>query len=84
VCRVDVACDAPFSANFTVERGGRVIATFRSDAQGHFEVRLPGGTYSVIPAADAPLFSPRAQAKEVSVGPSGTTTVVLYFDTGIR
>jgi hypothetical protein len=27
---------------------------------------------------------PRAQAKEVEVGSSGLTTVLLQFDTGIR
>jgi len=84
VCRIDIPCDAPFGASFTVERGARVIAAFRSDSQGHFEVPLPSGAYVIVPGPDAPIMSPRAQAKEVSVGPRGTTTVVLHFDTGIR
>ena len=84
VCRIDVPCEAPFSATFTAERGNRVIATFRSNSQGRFEVRLAPGGYAIVPGQDAPLIAPRAQAKEVSVAPSGTTTVVLTFDTGIR
>ena len=84
VCRVDVPCDAPFSASFTVEQRDRVVATFLSDSNGHFEVRLAPGSYLVIPSATAPIISPRAQAKEVIVGSNGPTTVVLHFDTGIR
>jgi hypothetical protein len=40
--------------------------------------------YMVVPNADAPLLSPKTQAKEVVVGSSGPTTVLLHFDTGIR
>jgi hypothetical protein len=84
VCQVGVQCDAPFSASFTVQQGDRVVATFRSDSQGHFEVRLAGGVYVVVPGPDAPIMLPGAQAKEVVVGSSGLTTVLLQFDTGIR
>ncbi len=84
VCRVDVPCDAPFSASFTAERGDRVVASFRSDSDGHFEVVLPPGTYVVVPGPDAPIISPRGQAKDVAIASSGKTTVVLHFDTGIR
>jgi hypothetical protein len=85
VCEVDVPCgDAPFSASFTVQQGTRVVASFRSDTQGHFESRLPPGTYLVVPGPDAPIISPRTQTKEVQVGSTGLTTVLLQFDTGIR
>ena len=85
VCVVDPGCsDAPFSASFTVQQGTRVVASFRSDTQGHFESRLPPGTYVVIPGLDAPIISPRTQTKEVQVGSTGLTTVLLQFDTGIR
>jgi len=84
VCQVDVPCDAPFSADFTVQQAHRVVATFHSDSQGHFEVRLASGLYVVVPSPDAPIISPSAQAKEVSVGSNGLTTVLLHFDTGIR
>ena len=84
VCRVDVPCEAPFSASFTAERGDRVVASFRSDSEGHFEVLLAPGMYVVVPGPDAPIISPRAQAKDVVVGSNGKTTVLLHFDTGIR
>jgi len=84
VCRVDVPCDTPFSATFTVEQRDRVVATFLSDSKGHFEVRLAPGSYLVIPAATAPVIFPSSQGKEVTVGSNGPTTVVLHFDTGIR
>ena len=84
VCQVDVRCDAPFSASFTVQQGDRVVAAFRSDSQGHFEVPLARGMYVVVPGPDAPIISAKAQAKDVVVGAKGLTTVLLHFDTGIR
>jgi hypothetical protein len=84
VCQLDVPCDAPFSASFSVRQGARLVATFQSDSQGRFEVRLAPGTYVVVPGPDAPIISPTAQTKEVVVGANGLTTVVLHFDTGIR
>jgi hypothetical protein len=85
VCRVDVPCDAPFSAGFTVQRAGRQVAQFQSDSAGQFTVYLQPGAYSVVPNADAPLISPSSQAKAVTVGDTGPLTVVrLAFDTGIR
>jgi hypothetical protein len=84
VCQIEVPCDAPFSASFTVQQGGRLIASFRSDSAGHFDVRLARGTYVIVPGADAPIISPKTQTKEVVVGVLGVTTVLLHFDTGIR
>ena len=84
VCQVDVPCDAPFSASFTVEQSGRVVATFHSDTDGRFTVALAPGDYAVVPGADAPILSPQSQSKAVQVRPSGFTAVQLEFDTGIR
>lgn len=85
VCRIDVPCDAPFSAGFTVQRGGRRVADFRSDASGQFMVFLAPGPYTVVPDSDAGIISPSSQAKSVTVADTGTLTVVrLTFDTGIR
>ena len=85
VCRVDVPCDAPFSAGFTVQRAGRQVARFQSDSAGQFTVFLDPGPYTVVPNADAPVISPAAQGKSVTVEDSGRLTVVsLTFDTGIR
>jgi hypothetical protein len=84
VCDVNTACTAPFSAGFTVDRNGVVVAQFRSDNNGHFTVSLSPGAYQVTPDADAPLLAPATQAKTVTVVDSGLTTVNLQFDTGIR
>ena len=61
-----------------------MVATFRSDSEGRFEVPLAPGLYVVVPGPDAPIISPRAQSKSVAVGSNGKTTVLLHFDTGIR
>ncbi len=85
VCRVDVPCDAPFSASFMVEQDGRRIAQFQSDAAGQFTVYLKPGAYMVVPAADAPIIGASLQRKSVTVADDGMLTVVrLTFDTGIR
>jgi len=85
VCRVDVPCDAPFSASFIVQRSGRTVAQFQSDMSGQFTVFLPPGVYTVIPNSDTPIIAPSSQAKQVTVENTGTlTTVRLTFDTGIR
>jgi len=84
VCTVNVPCQAPFSAGFTVDRSGMAVARFRSDSDGRFTVMVPPGTYRVIPEADAPLLAPASQAKVVTVQDAGLTTVTLEFDTGIR
>lgn len=84
VCAFDQPCEAPFSAGFSIQRGTTRVAAFRSDAQGHFEVRLSPGSYVVVPDADAAIISPKSQTKEVTVGPVGLTMIDLHFDTGIR
>ena len=84
VCMVNVPCDAPFAAHFTVRQGSRTVAAFQSGASGAFEVRVAPGSYTVVPGSDAPIMSPTSQAKAVTVGPSGLTFVQLNFDTGIR
>ena len=58
VCRVDVPCDAPFSATFNVERSGRRVTQFQSDTAGQFTVFLQPGMYTVVPNSDAPGISP--------------------------
>lgn len=85
VCRLNVACDAPFSAGFSVRRGNSQVATFRSDAAGNFLLLIGPGTYTIVPAADAPIINPSAQVKTVIVSGGGLLTLAdLEFDTGIR
>jgi hypothetical protein len=84
VCVAGASCDAPFAATFGVYSGSQQVATFKSDAQGRFTVPLAPGVYLVVPGPDAPIITPSSQAKQVTVGPVGLTTVQLLFDTGIR
>ena len=86
MCQANVACDAPFSAGFTVTplTTSSLVAHFRSDANGQFTVYIEPGSYRIVPDADAPIISPSSQSKTVTVAPSGLTEVALEFDTGIR
>ena len=84
VCRVEVPCDAPFSADFSIEQNEKVVSRFRSDQDGKFTVMLERGVYRVVPAADAPIIFPASQAKTVTVLANGLTEIRLTFDTGIR
>jgi len=85
VCRVDVPCDAPFSAWFDVlGLGDALMARFHSDSTGAFRVALAPGGYVIVPSDSAPLMRPGAQRKDVVVGRNGFTRVTLNFDTGIR
>jgi hypothetical protein len=83
-CQVNVPCDAPFAAHFSVVVGGRSVASFQSDVTGAFAVHVSPGNYVVVPGTDAPIPTPSAQGRAVTVGPSGLTVVHLSFDTGIR
>ena len=84
VCQADAPCEAPFSADFAVKKGKWVVAVFRSDDEGRFDVDLAPGTYLIVPGQDAPIFSPSEQVKVVVVGVNKSTDVRLEFDTGIR
>ena len=84
VCRIEVPCDAPFSADFSVEQNGRAVSQFRSGQDGRFIVMLEPGQYRVVPAANAPIIFPASQAKTVDVLGRGLTEVRFTFDTGIR
>lgn len=84
VCRVEIPCDAPFAAHFSVLAAGRAVATFRSDSDGRFQVALPPGSFVIVPGPDAPIISPASQTRQVRVDSAGVTWVGLEFDTGIR
>ncbi len=85
VCRADLPCDdVPFVSGFDIERGGRRVATARSDSAGRFRIALAPGDYRVVPHGDAPIIFPRAQVKDVRVTIDSVTRVLLHFDTGIR
>jgi hypothetical protein len=84
VCQVNVPCEAPFSAGFSVQQSGRPILRFRSDADGRFSIQLTPGSYVVVPDADAPIIAPQQQVQSITVSPGTSATIELSFDTGIR
>jgi hypothetical protein len=84
VCQVNVPCEAPFSAGFSVQQSGRPILRFRSDADGRFSIQLTPGSYVVVPDADAPIIAPQQQVRSITVSPGTSATIELSFDTGIR
>ncbi len=81
VCIEEVPCDLPFAGQFDVERLGRRVTRFESDAAGRFTVRLAPGDYAIrwIGGGLGPLGQVRAVSVERPV-----TDVELHFDTGIR
>jgi len=83
VCSVGVPCSAPIAGSFSVMQGTNTVATFTSDSAGHFTVMIRPGDYTIVPA-DASVMGPLRQAKPVTVGATGLTTVQIEFDTGIR
>jgi hypothetical protein len=84
VCQVNVSCDAPFSAGFSVRQGTRVVVHFRSDLNGRFTIQLAAGMYQIVPDSDAPLLAPEQQVKSLTIPVAESTTIELSFDTGIR
>ncbi|KPI09179.1 hypothetical protein OK074_3340 [Actinobacteria bacterium OK074] len=78
--------DRPLSARLTItggDGGGTVIET-TSDADGHFRVPLPPGSYTVRPANRTGAVVPIAQPVSVAVRSGRFTTVDISFDSGIR
>lgn len=84
VCQVDIACEGPLVASFSVLRGGRRITTFRTDTGGHFNILLAPGEYQVRPDADAPIIGAGTVSQPLTVIAPETRGVTLHFDTGIR
>ncbi len=84
VCREGEICSAPLAATFEARRGSRVIASFHSDADGHFTVYLAPGDYAVWltdPQVAGFLIS---TVTYVHVEDVGLTHADLEYDTGIR
>src|SRR3954469_18402803 len=61
VCQAGVPCDAPMQAAFEVRRDGKTVASFQTDAQGRFIVKLAPGTYTIVPAAGAGLMGSQSR-----------------------
>jgi hypothetical protein len=75
----------PYAATIDVETpGGDVVATVSSGEDGDFAVRLPAGSYRLVPRSPEGQPLPRATPLGAAVAADGTTTVTIAYDTGIR
>jgi len=82
--RVGQSDEAPRQASFLVLDSEQKVASFQSDDKGRFEVTLPAGEYTIVPANSTPIPFPGRQKKLVSVPEDGFSEVTLRFDTGMR
>ncbi|MFJ5309727.1 carboxypeptidase-like regulatory domain-containing protein [Streptomyces sp. NPDC088350] len=78
--------DRPLSVRLTITSGdgGRTVTKTTSDADGHFRLPLPPGTYTIRPANLTGAVVPIAQPVSVTVRSGRCTAVTLRFDSGIR
>ncbi|MFF4576041.1 hypothetical protein [Streptomyces sp. NPDC001410] len=76
----------PLRARLSITSGDpeRTVAETTSDADGHFHVSLPPGTYTIRPANLTGAVAPIAQPMSVTVTSGRFTTIVIPFDSGIR
>jgi hypothetical protein len=75
----------PYAATIDVETpGGDVVATVASGEDGDFAVRLPAGSYRLVPRSPEGQPLPRAAPMDAAVVADGTTRVTIAYDTGIR
>jgi hypothetical protein len=65
-----------------LDKSGRSVTTFQSNANGTFRIALPPGSYVLRP--QSPALYPRASAQTVVVPPAGFTHVHIIYDSGIR
>jgi hypothetical protein len=78
-------CLEPYSARLViVDIEGDPVAETNSGADGRFELLLPPGLYTIVPAPPGADPFPSAEAIPVSVGEEGFTEVEIRYDTGIR
>jgi Prealbumin-like fold domain len=68
---------------FVVEKDGGAVASFTTDAQGHFEVALPPGHYKVRPKEKQSSIG-RYGPWEVDVSAGKMTPVEWRCDSGMR
>jgi hypothetical protein len=67
-----------------VNTAGDPVAEATSDDSGRFELPLPPGLYTIVPAPPGPDPFPSGEAIPVQVVEDGYTEVEIRYDTGIR
>jgi hypothetical protein len=71
----------PFAhALFSVAAGRGTTRLVRSDAQGHFSVRLPAGGYTVTPLPQPALHTLGGPRLTVRIRAGATTRVLVRFE----
>jgi hypothetical protein len=81
--REGAAPTAPLAdMSFEVKQGDRVVATFRTDSNGHFRVLLPAGQYTIARKEKTSIghYGPF----EVNVAPGEMSEHHWECDTGLR
>lgn len=78
--------DRPFAAtmDLRVASTGRLVRVVRSNRLGRFLVRLPAGTYSMVPRPGPGIARPITARRTVRVLVHRFTYVRILYDSGIR
>jgi len=78
-------CTSPFEGEFVVTRAdGSEAARFKTDVDGHAQVDLAPGDYTVTATPGTGRANRRGGSATVTVVASQYVEVVLEFDTGMR
>jgi hypothetical protein len=83
--RLDHPCPpAPVSATVQARsrKGGRVVASTRTDADGRYRLRLRAGAYTLVAVTTKPF--PRCSPVNVTARANHTVRAAIVCDTGIR
>lgn len=84
VCQVGKPCSEPMAGAVLVfRRNGLIAARARSDASGHYSVRLVLGTY-VVSTAVRPKIGTGVKPQTITLRRAVSTRIDFFVDTGIR
>jgi hypothetical protein len=83
VCQVGKPCNEPMAGAVLVFRRNGIAARARSDAKGHYSVRLRLGTYTVSMAV-RPKIGSGVKPQAIRLSRAVSTRIDFFVDTGIR
>lgn len=84
VCQVGKPCNEPMAGALLIfSRNSRIVARTRSDAHGHYSVRLRTGTYRVSMAV-RPTIGSGVKPQTIRLSRAVPTRIDFFVDTGIR
>ncbi|MBW4574795.1 MAG: carboxypeptidase-like regulatory domain-containing protein [Aphanothece sp. CMT-3BRIN-NPC111] len=84
VVQAGINCaDRPYQAAIAVlDEKGQIVTSLQTDAEGHFQVQLQPGRYTLRP--ESPGVLPYAAEQTIIVSDSQFTPVNITYDSGIR